>query len=129
MTYPDKRILIVEDNDMNRMMVGISMSEFEVQTEEASDGSQAYSMFNDKPEGYYDMIFMDIMMPVMDGKEATAKIRDIERLDAMMIPIIAMTAETDPAEIESYSEVGFTEYIEKPMDMDALRNIMDTYLG
>lgn len=128
MSYSGKRLLLVEDNDMNRMMANIAFSDFEFEIDEATDGKEAIDIIMEKPEGYYDIIFMDILMPNMDGIEATTKIRAIERVDTMTVPIIAMTAESDPGEIEKYPDYGFSGYIEKPMDMDDVEEILEQYL-
>ena len=128
MDLSDKKVLLVEDNEMNRMMASISFSDYSLEPEEACDGAEAVKTFTDKPEGYYDMIFMDIMMPVMDGIEATKAIRALDRPDAGYVPIIAMTAESDPDEIAKYTDYGFTEYIEKPMEMEELEAVLQKYL-
>jgi len=72
---------------------------------------------------------MDIMMPVMDGLAATANIRNAGRVDSASIPIVAMTAETDANEISKFAEMGLTDYIEKPMEMENLEKILEKYLG
>ncbi len=128
MDCSDKRLLLVEDNEMNRMIASISLSEYRFIIEEAFNGKNALEMFESNPEGYYDIVFMDIMMPEMDGIEATKAIRNIERLDAMMIPIVAMTAESDSDEIAKYPEYGFSDYIEKPMEMDKIDAIINKYM-
>ena len=124
----DNRILIVEDNEMNRMLAEISLSEYQVETQTAENGQVALQLVKDNPEGYFDMIFMDILMPVMNGIEATKGIRSLDRMDTMFVPIIAMTAESDQDEISKYESYGFTDYIEKPMDMDELSRLMEKYL-
>ena len=129
MSYEDKKVLVVEDNEMNRMLVTMALAEYDIVPDEAEDGRQAYTMYMDKPEGYYDLILMDMLMPVMGGEEATGMIRGSERADAATIPIIAMTAESDADEIARYPEIGMSGYLEKPMDDEALFSALQQYLG
>ena len=90
--YSDKRILLVEDNEINREIARELIGETGAMIEEACDGEEAVKMVSDSGEGYYDMILMDIQMPRMDGYEATKKIRGMDREDVKKISIIAMTA-------------------------------------
>lgn len=129
MDFSGKNVLVVEDNEMNRMLASFALNEHGIEPDEAEDGSQAKDAYMSKDEGYYDLILMDIMMPVMDGIEATGIIRAVGRSDSTVVPIVAMTAESDPEEIAKYKSQGFTDYIEKPMDDDALAAILEKYLG
>lgn len=128
MGYEDKKVLVVEDNEMNRMLAGFALNEYEIEPEEAEDGAQAVEKYKAAGAGYYDLILMDIMMPVLDGIEATKLIREAGLDDSGTIPIVAMTAESDPDEIAKYSSQGFTDYIEKPMEEEALEEILNKYL-
>ena len=127
MDLSDKRMLLVEDNELNIMMEAVIFTSYNFQIEEAVNGEEAVEKIKNNPEGYYDIIFMDILMPVKDGIEATKEIRAMDRLDTMIIPIVAMTAESDAGEIEKYPEYGFTDYIEKPMDSDAVDVLVRKY--
>lgn len=129
MELAGKSILVVEDNEMNRMLAGFSLNELGIEPEEAEDGSQAVDMYKSSEEGHFDLILMDIMMPVMDGMEATRLIREAGRSDSGSIPIIAMTAETEPEEIAKFAENGFTDYIEKPFEDADLQAKLEKYLG
>lgn len=75
-------------------------------------------MFNENPPGKFDAILMDVMMPVMNGYDATRKIRSMNRPDAKTIPIIAMTANAFVEDIQESKEAGMTEHISKPLDID-----------
>lgn len=129
MGYENKRILLVEDNELNRMMATIALSDYEMEIDEAEHGEQALQMVEQSEEGYYSMILMDIMMPVMDGVTATKNIRALGRTDCSEVPIIAMTAESDSDEIAKYTESGFDDYISKPMEMEDIEAIFERFFG
>ena len=84
--------------------------------EEAEDGLQAVEMFTGSPVDYYDLILMDLMMPNMDGYEATRAIRASERPDAQRIPIFAVTANAFPEDVEKCLATGMNTHIAKPLD-------------
>ena len=86
------RILLAEDNELNREIAAFLLKDEGISVTEAEDGQQALELFKEKPAGTFDVILMDLMMPVMDGYTATRKIRELERSDAKTVPIIAMTA-------------------------------------
>ena len=127
--YKNKRILLVDDNDLNREIACEILKMTHVQVEEAQNGEQAVQMFADSEEKYYDMILMDIQMPVMDGHEATRKIRQMKRPDAVSIPIIAMSANAFVEDIESSRQAGMNAHISKPVNIAKLLGIMEDYLG
>lgn len=127
--YADKRILLVDDNDLNREIASEILGMTSVQVEEAQNGKQAADMFAASGENYYDMIIMDIQMPVMDGHEATRVIRKMNRPDAVTIPIIAMSANAFTEDIESSREAGMNAHISKPVNIAKLLGIMEDYLG
>ena len=85
-------VLLVEDNELNAEIATVQLEEFGIKVERAVDGRNAVEIFRNHPEGTFDVILMDIMMPVMDGLTATKAIRALNRPDAGIIPIIAMTA-------------------------------------
>ena len=87
-----KRVLLAEDNELNREIAVFILEDAGMSVTEAMDGRQAVKIFMNHPEGFFDIVLMDIMMPVMDGYQATNVIRSCERADAKTIPIIAMTA-------------------------------------
>ena len=85
-------------------------------------------MFSNHPEGYYNLIFMDIQMPVMNGYEATQTIRRMKREDAAVIPIVAMTANAFTEDIQASKKAGMNEHITKPLDLRKLKQCMETWL-
>lgn len=87
-----KRILIVEDNDLNREIAEEIIGSFGVTVETAANGKIAVDKFREMGSGYYDLIFMDVQMPVMNGYEAARQIRGSDQADSASIPIVAMTA-------------------------------------
>ena len=110
------RVLLAEDNDINAEIAVELLKMQQVETDRAVDGRQAVELFALHPAGYYDLILMDVNMPVMDGLEATVKIRAMDRADAAVIPIIAMTANTFQEDREKTREAGMTGFLPKPFD-------------
>ena len=114
--YSAYRILLVEDIELNQEIAVELLSVTGVQVEVADDGAQAVEKFENSPEGYYDLIFMDIHMPVMDGYEATRRIRGMDRPDAMTVWIVAMTADAFVEDVRQAKESGMNEHISKPVE-------------
>lgn len=127
--YEDKRILLVDDNDLNREIAREILEMTHVMVEEAEDGKQAVKMFEKSAENYYDMVLMDIQMPVMNGHEATRAIRRMNRPDAVAIPIIAMSANAFVEDVENSRLAGMNSHISKPVNIAKLLGIMEDYLG
>ena len=127
--YADKRILLVEDNEINREIARELIGESGAVIEEACDGEEAVQMVADSKEGYYDMILMDIQMPRMDGYEATKAIRRMNRADAIKIPIIAMTANAFAEDAQAAAQAGMNAHFAKPIDIEALDKLLYQYLG
>ena len=124
-----KRLLLVEDNELNREIAEEIISQTGVRVETAENGREALEQFERMPENYYDMIFMDIQMPVMNGYEATEAIRGLSRADAAHIPIIAMTANAFTEDIRRSREAGMNEHLTKPLDIGALMKCLGKWLG
>lgn len=122
--YSKYRILLVEDVEINQEIVIEMMSFTGVQVEVADNGARAVEMFGKSDIGYYDLIFMDIQMPVMDGYEATRQIRSLDRSDAKSVWIVAMTANAFVEDIRMSREAGMNEHCSKPIDMDRLQEIL-----
>ena len=118
------RVLLAEDNEMNQEIAVELLSVTGVQVEVADDGAQAVDMFARSPEGYYNLIFMDIHMPVMDGHEATRRIRRMDRADAGKVWIVAMTADAFVEDVRQAKEAGMNEHISKPVEPDRLQEIL-----
>ena len=114
-------LLLVEDNELNAEIAETLLSDEGANLTVARDGLQAVRMFQDKPEGYFDAILMDLMMPVMDGYTATKKIRSLERSDAKTIPIIAMTANAFQEDAEKCIAVGMNAHLAKPLDIEKMK--------
>ena len=107
---------MVEDNDLNREIAREILGEVGLLVEEAEDGSIALDMLLEKGPGYYDLVLMDIQMPVMNGYEATRAIRALDRPDAGTIPIIAMTANLFDEDVAACLGAGMDAHIPKPLE-------------
>lgn len=123
-----KRLLLVEDMILNREIVTSLLSETGLSIDEAENGLEAYTIIKSYPNRY-DLVFMDIQMPKMDGLEATRKIRSIPADGAQNLPIIAMTANINDDDISECRAAGMNDHLGKPLDMDAVLVIMTKYLG
>ena len=118
------RILLVEDNELNQEIAMELLGMTGVQVDAAGDGAQALDLFQRSPEGWYDLILMDIQMPVMDGFEATRRIRALPRQDAQGVWIVAMTANAFVEDIRLSRAAGMNEHVSKPVDVDRLMDIL-----
>jgi len=123
-----KRILIVEDIDMNAEIVEDLLDLEDIVTERAENGLIAVNMVSASPEHYYDAILMDLRMPVMDGLEATRTIRALERPDAKTVPIIALTANAFEEDVKKSLAAGMNAHLAKPTDADLLYAVLKKYI-
>ncbi|MEG0971928.1 MAG: PAS domain-containing protein [Lachnospiraceae bacterium] len=114
--FPGKRALIAEDNTINMQIAQLQLESMGLVVEKAQDGVEVVQHYLQHPEGYYDIIFMDIMMPKMDGLEATEQIRKSTHSDAGTIPIIAMTANAFNEDIHKSLENGMNYHLSKPFE-------------
>lgn len=126
--FKGKRILLVEDNELNREIAEELIGATGASVESAEDGVQAVEMFKESAEGYYDLILMDVQMPHMDGYEATRCIRALGRSDAQKVPIFAMTANAFAEDVQKSREAGMNAHISKPLDIRAVYKQMNRYL-
>ena len=126
--FNGKRILLVEDNELNREIAEVILDEAGFLIETAPDGTDAVEMVKHSEEGYYDAILMDIQMPVMNGYEATRTIRTMNRHDVKTLPIIAMTANALEEDKETALKNGMNAHIAKPLDMDCFIEILSRFL-
>lgn len=114
------KALLVEDNELNMEIAHCMLEDENVIVTEAYNGEEAVQLFIDNPPGTYDIVLMDIMMPVMDGLTAAREIRKSDKEDAKTIPIFAMTANTFSEDVQASKEAGMNEHIAKPIDMKTL---------
>ena len=113
------KILLAEDNDLNAEIAIVQLEELGMQISRAVDGEDAVRLFAENPKGTFDLILMDVMMPKMDGYEATNAIRSLQnRPDAVRIPIIAMTANAFAEDVQASLDAGMNGHLSKPIVMD-----------
>ena len=116
------KILIVDDIDINREIIHSFLEDTGVIVDSATNGQEAVEMFNDSPEGYYDLIFMDVQMPVMDGCTAAKTIRELNRPDARSIAIYALTANVFKEDVQQVIAAGMNGHIAKPVEYESVLN-------
>jgi CheY-like chemotaxis protein len=121
------RILLVDDVEINREIVLAMLEPTELEIDCAENGAEAIRMFSKTPEKY-EMIFMDIQMPEMDGYEATRRIRKLKFPNAKTIPIVAMTANVFREDIEKSLEAGMNSHVGKPLDIEVVMEKLRMYL-
>lgn len=120
----DMNVLLAEDNDLNAEIAQTLLESEGVIVTRANDGSEAVNLYVGLPAGSFDAILMDIMMPGMDGYEATRTIRLSEKADAATIPIIALTANAFAEDAKTAHDAGMNAHLSKPLDFDKLKNIL-----
>ncbi len=127
--FAGKRALLVDDNDLNAEIGEELLEMAGIITERAVNGADAVNKFTTSAFGYYDIVFMDVIMPIMDGYAATTAIRASERPDSSSVPIIAMTANAFASDIREALESGMNDHIAKPIDNEFLAKVLIKYLG
>lgn len=127
-SHTGKRVLIVEDNQLNMEIATELLTMAGVVTDTAENGKVAVEKMAAAPIGYYDLIFMDMQMPVMDGCEASRQIRNLGRPDVKTLPIVAMTANAFAEDIEKTRFAGMNEHVAKPIDYERLESVLDRWL-
>jgi CheY-like chemotaxis protein len=125
--FDGKRLLLAEDVDINREIVITLLEPTGLTIDCAGNGAEAVKLFTGAAEPY-DMIFMDVQMPEMDGYEATRQIRSSGAPNARSIPIIAMTANVFKEDIEQCLAAGMNSHVGKPLDLDAVMGKLREYL-
>lgn len=120
-----RKALLVEDNEINAEIAKLQLSSMGFDVDWVENGAVAVDCFTASEEGHYQLVVMDLMMPVMDGIEATAAIRHLERSDATKVPIIAVTATAFSEDREQAINSGVTSFVTKPYNKQALREIID----
>ncbi len=123
-----KRVLVVEDVEINRFIMMELLAGTGLQLDEAENGRIALERFEASESGYYDLIFMDIQMPEMDGYESTRAIRALPREDAKTVPIIAMTANAFHEDVARARECGMDDHIAKPLDVELILKTLAAFL-
>lgn len=124
-----KRILVVEDNQLNQEIAVELLNLLELETVTAEDGMEAVKLFEESVPGYFDLILMDIQMPRMNGYEATRAIRAMGREDSKTIPIVAMTADAFAEDIQAASDAGMNEHVTKPFSVEYLVEVLGRFLA
>lgn len=128
-SFPGKRILVVEDNELNMEIICTILENYGIETEQAVNGKEAVRRMEESVPGYYDMIFMDIMMPEMDGLEATRIIRNLDREDCKKIPIYAMSANAFDEDVKRSLASGMNGHLSKPVNLQVLEKTLWEVLG
>ncbi len=123
------RILLVDDIELNRMLAETILEESGFSVETVADGCDAVEAFAKHPPGYYDLVLMDIQMPVMNGYEATRAIRSLDRPDAKILPIIALSANSRDEDKRMSIESGMNYHIAKPFDVVQLIASVNKYIA
>lgn len=126
--FSGKRVLLVEDIEMNREIAEVILTESGFEVESAPDGTDAVDMVKRSEEHYYDVVLMDVQMPIMDGYEATRTIRSLPREDVRTLPIIAMTANALEEDKAAALKSGMNDHIAKPLDIELFLEVLGKYL-
>lgn len=128
-SFAGKQMMICEDNELNAEIVEAILKSYDIKVDWAENGKIGVELFQQSPPGYYDMIFMDVRMPLMDGYEATRAIRALERPDARKVPICALSANAFSDDIVQSLEAGMNEHLAKPLDISLLTAVLRKYFG
>ena len=124
--FTGRRLLLVEDNDLNREIACMILCKYGFDLETAENGQEAVDMVAASAPGYYDLVLMDIQMPIMDGHEATKRIRALENKELARVPIVAMTANAFDEDRKAAKECGMNGFISKPINMqEVLKALRD----
>ena len=126
--FSGKRVLLVEDIEVNREIAKAVLEEIGLDVDDADDGTVAVEKFRDAPPNHYDLILMDVQMPKMNGYEATRAIRALSREDAHTVPIVAMTANAFEEDKDNAIKAGMNDHLAKPLDIPKLLATLTKYL-
>ncbi len=123
-----KRILVAEDNELNREIIQEILTDAGFQVQIVNDGNEAVQAVRKHAAGYYDMVLMDIQMPVMNGYEAAQTIRAMDREDAAVLPIVALSANAMDEDRRKSAQSGMNAHIAKPIDIQELMGTIEEYI-
>ncbi len=123
-----RRLLLVEDNELNREIANEILIESGFKVETAADGTEAVNMVKNSKPGYFDLILMDVQMPVMDGYAATRAIRSLDNKELAKIPIVAMTANAFEEDRRAALDSGMNDHVAKPIDFERLARVLNRLL-
>ena len=129
MDLTGRRALLVEDNELNAEIATVILGTTGLAIEHVADGTEAVDRMASCKDGYYDIIFMDIQMPRMNGYDATRAIRSMDRNYCRQVPIVAMTANAFAEDVQAAKTVGMNEHIAKPLDLKSLARTLDRWLN
>jgi len=127
-SFAGKRVLLAEDNALNTEIAVEILGMTGLEVEHAENGREACELFERNEPGYYDLIFMDIQMPVMNGYDAARAIRASARPDGARIPIVAMTANAFTEDVEAARQAGMDSHVAKPLDLQQLTTLLKKFL-
>lgn len=127
-TFDGERILVAEDNDLNWEIASALLSGIGLSPDHAENGESCVDQFTQSPEGFYKAILMDIRMPVMNGLEAASAIRALDRADAKVIPIIAVSADAFSDDIQRCIDCGMDDHTAKPIDVSKVAELLRKYM-
>ena len=126
--YSGKRVLIVEDNDLNREIAAEIVGLSQVEVDCVRNGKEAVEKIEFSPEGWYNLILMDIQMPIMNGYESTAAIRSLPDRRGR-IPIVATTANVFAKDVQMAKDTGMNEHIAKPLEVGKVNEVLRRWLA
>lgn len=121
--------MLADDNELNREIAEVLLTSTGAVIDSVCNGFQCVEKFTGSPEGYYNLILMDIQMPQMNGYTATQKIRELSRSDARTVPILAMTADAFSEDIEAAMAVGMNAHLAKPLDINLVIRTISRFLN
>ena len=125
--YTGKKVLLVEDNELNREIATAILEEAGLKVNAVEDGTDAVARMNEAAEDEYDLILMDIQMPKMDGYTATREIRALSSNKKANIPIVAMTANAFAEDVKKSLDAGMNAHLSKPVDLNALEQTLQRF--
>ena len=128
-SFPGRRILVVEDNALNMEIIRTLLEERQIQVEEAMNGQEAVERMKECVDGYYDMLLMDIMMPVMNGLESAKIIRQMQRSYCQTVPIVAMSANAFAEDVKQSLASGMNAHLSKPVNLQMLDQTLYQFMG